>query len=151
MSYVIDLYRREIRVQKSFVNFAGYVTLFPQLIAGPIVRYSDVEAQINEREISTRKIGDGISIFIRGLAKKFCLPTRSAQSGLQSRPWITARCPLRLRGSVFWLLPSKFIMIFPAIPIWRSGLAKCLALNFHKTLTTPIYLRVSLNFGADGI
>ena len=56
MSYVIDLYRREIRVQKSFVNFAGYVTLFPQLIAGPIVRYSDVEAQINEREISTRNL-----------------------------------------------------------------------------------------------
>lgn len=73
MSYVIDLYRREIRIQKSFVNFAGYVTLFPQLIAGPIVRYSDVEAQIDEREISIGKIGDGVSIFIRGLAKKTLL------------------------------------------------------------------------------
>ena len=73
MSYVIDLYRREIRVQKSFVNFAGYVTLFPQLIAGPIVRYSDIEAQIDGREISIGKIGDGVSVFIRGLAKKVIL------------------------------------------------------------------------------
>ena len=73
MSYVIDLYRREIRVQKSFVNFAGYVTLFPQLIAGPIVRYSDIEAQIDSREISIGKIGDGVSVFIRGLAKKVIL------------------------------------------------------------------------------
>ena len=49
------------------------MTLFPQLIAGPIVRYSDVEEQINEREISMNKIADGISIFIRGLAKKLIL------------------------------------------------------------------------------
>ena len=73
MSYIIDLYRRSIRVQKSIINFTGYVTLFPQLIAGPIVRYSDVEEEINEREISMSKTADGISIFIRGLAKKLIL------------------------------------------------------------------------------
>ena len=73
MSYVIDLYRREIKVQKSFVSFAGYVTLFPQLIAGPIVLYSDVEKELYDREITYSKIGDGVSIFIRGMAKKVLL------------------------------------------------------------------------------
>ena len=50
MSYIIDVYRGESTVQKSFVNFGAYVSMFPQLIAGPIVRYSDVDRELNERK-----------------------------------------------------------------------------------------------------
>ncbi|MDE6710760.1 MAG: hypothetical protein K2J76_09765, partial [Oscillospiraceae bacterium] len=52
MSYTIDLYMRNIKVQKSFVGFTSYVTLFPQIVAGPIVRYEDVAAEINERTVN---------------------------------------------------------------------------------------------------
>lgn len=73
MSYVIDVYRKRVRAQKNILNFALYVSMFPQLIAGPIVRYADIEEQLRSRVISIQKFGDGILFFIRGLAKKVIL------------------------------------------------------------------------------
>ena len=70
MSYTIDLYRRKIKVQKSAVNFMAFVTLFPQIVAGPIVRYEDVQNELDDRVITEKMIGDGISRFITGLGKK---------------------------------------------------------------------------------
>lgn len=73
MSYTIDLYRRKIKVQKNIINFTAYVTMFPQLIAGPIVLYSDVENEIDDRTVGDSQMADGIGIFITGLAKKVLL------------------------------------------------------------------------------
>ncbi len=73
LSYIIDVYRGEVKVQKNILNFAVYVTMFPQLIAGPIVQYSDIERQLQEREESWDKFGEGVLYFIRGLAKKALL------------------------------------------------------------------------------
>ncbi len=73
MSYTIDLYHRNIKVQKSFVNFAAYVSMFPQIVAGPIVRYEDVAAELDSRTVNMSKIGSGTNIFIKGLAKKVLL------------------------------------------------------------------------------
>lgn len=70
MSYTIDLYRRKIKVQKSAVNFMAFVTLFPQIVAGPIVRYEDVQNELDERSITENMVGGGISRFITGLGKK---------------------------------------------------------------------------------
>lgn len=70
MSYTIDLYMRNIKVQKNIISFTSYVSLFPQIVAGPIVRYADVAKEIDDREISYDKVADGIGIFIKGLAKK---------------------------------------------------------------------------------
>jgi alginate O-acetyltransferase complex protein AlgI len=70
MSYTIDLYRRHIKVQKKFSSFLCYVTLFPQIVAGPIVRYADVAEEIDDRSVTVDKVSDGIGIFIKGLAKK---------------------------------------------------------------------------------
>ncbi|MDD3362449.1 MAG: MBOAT family protein [Hespellia sp.] len=73
MSYVIDVYRKKVQPQKSLISFAVYVSMFPQLIAGPIVRYADIEKQLRNRSIGINKFGDGIFFFIRGLAKKVIL------------------------------------------------------------------------------
>lgn len=70
MSYVIDVYRGDVPVQKSILKLGLYIALFPQLIAGPIVRYSDIEKQLNERTHSVDNFADGIRIFTVGLAKK---------------------------------------------------------------------------------
>lgn len=70
MSYTIDLYRRNIKVQKNAVSFIAFVTLFPQIVAGPIVRYEDIQNEIDNRSITEKMIGDGISRFIVGLGKK---------------------------------------------------------------------------------
>lgn len=73
MSYSIDLYRGHTQVQKSFVSFGAYVTLFPQLVAGPIVRYRDIDDMLTERHESIEDFAAGIRRFCSGLAKKIVL------------------------------------------------------------------------------
>lgn len=70
MSYVIDVYRGNCKPQKNIVTFGAYVSLFPQLIAGPIVRYIDVEEQLQTRKESLDMFTKGIGVFTIGLAKK---------------------------------------------------------------------------------
>ena len=73
MSYVIDLYRGKTKVQKNPIRFGAYVAMFPQLIAGPIVRYVDIEAQLSAPDISLNNTADGVRQFTVGLAKKVLL------------------------------------------------------------------------------
>ena len=73
LSYTVDVYRGNVSVQKNPVNLATYIALFPQLIAGPIVRYSDIEHQLTKREHSFDKAAVGIRRFIFGLAKKILI------------------------------------------------------------------------------
>lgn len=96
MSYVIDVYRRDAHVQRNPFNIALYISLFPQLIAGPIVRYQDVARQINERRVTIDGFSYGVQRFIIGLGKKvliantvavpadaiFGLPTGELTTGL---------------------------------------------------------------------
>ena len=78
LSYVIDVYRRDARVQKNIAAFGTYVTLFPQLIAGPIVRYADVDDQLRERTHSLTLFASGCRTFICGLAKKVLIANTMA-------------------------------------------------------------------------
>ncbi len=73
LSYTIDVYRGEVKTQKSFMAFLSYVSMFPQLVAGPIVRYIDIEPRINERRITVDSFSAGISRFAVGLGKKVLL------------------------------------------------------------------------------
>ncbi|HPE95338.1 MAG TPA: MBOAT family O-acyltransferase, partial [Bacillota bacterium] len=73
MSYTFDIYRGDADAQKSIVPFAAYVTLFPQLIAGPIVRYKDIDSQLSSRTVSIDKFARGVRTFTAGLAKKLIL------------------------------------------------------------------------------
>ncbi|MCI9271133.1 MAG: MBOAT family protein [Dorea sp.] len=73
LSYVIDVYWGNVKVQKNLIYFGTYISMFPQLIAGPIVRYADVEEQLSDRRVSLAKIGSGAAWFLRGLGKKVLL------------------------------------------------------------------------------
>ena len=73
MSYTIDVYRGKAKVQKSILDFGVYVTMFPQLIAGPIVKYSSVEENLHNRKIDMVEISRGVKRFVAGLAKKALL------------------------------------------------------------------------------
>jgi len=70
ISYVADVYKGKVKAQRSPLKFLMYVSLYPQLIAGPIVRYSDVMYEIESREITAEKVSKGISRFVIGLSKK---------------------------------------------------------------------------------
>lgn len=70
ISYVIDVSQKDVPVQKSFSKFAMYISMFPQLVAGPIVRYKDIAREIDNRRVSLDDFTDGIQRFIIGLSKK---------------------------------------------------------------------------------
>lgn len=73
LSYIVDVYLGKVKVQRSLVSFGAYVTMFPQLVAGPIVQYETIEEQLNYREESLEKFGQGVERFIQGLGKKVLL------------------------------------------------------------------------------
>jgi len=73
MSYTVDVYRDDTRAQRSILNFGTFVTLFPQLIAGPIIKYKDLGDQIDERTVTADKFSSGVQIFMVGLAKKLLI------------------------------------------------------------------------------
>lgn len=73
LSYILDVYWGKVKVQKNLISFSLYITMFPQLIAGPIVRYADIEPQLKERRVTLAGFGLGTEFFIKGLAKKVLL------------------------------------------------------------------------------
>src|SRR5699024_8496387 len=79
LSYVLDIYWKKVKPQKNILYFALYISMFPQLIAGPIVRYIDIEKQLVSRKISAARLGQGAMFFIRGLAKKVILANTAGE------------------------------------------------------------------------
>ena len=73
MSYTIDVYRGDARAQRNILNFGTFVTLFPQLIAGPIIKYKDLGDQIDSRTYSSERFASGVQIFMVGLGKKLLI------------------------------------------------------------------------------
>ena len=99
MSYVFDVYRRETEAQRDPLTFATYVSLFPQLVAGPIVRYSEVAHSLKKRAHSLSLCADGIRLFAVGLAKKILLANGAGEV------WQTLATGSRVDGTVIgaWL------------------------------------------------
>ena len=79
ITYVVDVYRGKAQVQRSYANLLLYVALFPQLIAGPIVRYTDIAAQLENREMTLPGFSKGITRFVTGLGKKVLLANIAGQ------------------------------------------------------------------------
>lgn len=78
LSYVIDVYRGNVPAQRNVLNLGLYISFFPQLIAGPIVRYIDIEDQIRHRSMSMDKVYDGIRSFVAGFSKKIIIADQLA-------------------------------------------------------------------------
>ena len=76
LSYTIDVYRKEVEASNNFFDYSAYVAMFPQLVAGPIVRYIDIFKQLNNRNFTDKSIGYGIKRFIYGLAKKVLIANK---------------------------------------------------------------------------
>ncbi|MEM0967373.1 MAG: MBOAT family protein [Verrucomicrobiota bacterium] len=79
ISYVVDIYRGDARPQKNPFDFACYIALFPQLVAGPIIRYGEIEKQLRERQESVERFARGIALFALGFSKKILLANPCGQ------------------------------------------------------------------------
>lgn len=99
ISYIVDIYRNEAYVQKKITNLALYISLFPQLVAGPIVRYNTIERQIENRKVTFNAFNTGLKIFILGLGKKVLIA--NSMAGLADTVFLLD--PLNLSHATLWI------------------------------------------------
>ncbi|MFR0733367.1 MAG: hypothetical protein ACLSHU_03400 [Oscillospiraceae bacterium] len=136
LSYTIDLYRGDVEVQRNPVSFALYVALFPQLIAGPIVRYRDVAQELQERKHSTAMAYEGACRFLVGLGKKVILANNL---GLLCQSYRSSADPTVLFA---WLSALGFFCksttTFPATATWPLAWGGFWAFTSRKISGIPI-------------
>jgi alginate O-acetyltransferase complex protein AlgI len=135
MSYTIDVYRGEVPAQKNFLTLFTYVSLFPQLIAGPIVRYQTVEQELENRTHSFDMFGQGVSRFVVGLAKKVVLAN---QLGLLVEEF--RKIPEKT-VVFYWLYAIAFTLQiyfdFSGYSDMAIGLGKIFGFNFLENFNYP--------------
>lgn len=154
ISYYVDVYRGEVAAEHNFVDFAAYVTMFPQLIAGPIVRFQSVQAELKHREITWEKTGEGAARFVCGLCKKVLIADSLALlvSALQNISETAAKTEavvttgIRAEGAGigtlgYWVLALAFMLQlyydFSGYSDMAIGLGKILGFTFPENFRYP--------------
>ncbi len=146
LSYVIDIYRREVRALKNPITFALYISFFPQSIAGPIVRYSDLASQLVRRTVRREGFAEGVRRFIFGLSKKmliantlaapadaiFALPSQGLTAGLA---WLGITC-----------YTLQIYFDFSGYSDMAIGLAKMFGFDFKENFNYPYVSRSITEF-----
>ena len=137
ISYLIDVYRQEAPMQRHFGNLLLYISMFPQLIAGPIVRYNTVAQEISNRSVTSKDVADGIYRFVIGLGKKVILANQLSEisdqflaGGMQDLTTTGA-----WTGIVAFTLQIYFD--FSGYSDMAIGLGRCLGFHFNENFRHP--------------
>ncbi len=144
LSYVIDVYRGKVKAQHNFINIALYIVMFPQLIAGPIVRYSTIEAQIEKRKLILEDIGEGCKRFIQGFCKKILLANNLS---IVAEHYFSLQCEnLSIAGS--WIgsicFSLQIFYDFSGYSDMAIGLGKILGFSYEENFNYP-YISKSIS------
>ena len=137
ISYLVDVYRRESPVQKSFWGLLLYISMFPQLIAGPIVRYSTVAKEIHDRHVTADDIADGVFRFLIGLGKKVILASQLGD--LASRLIGGDMAETTVAGAWIGLLcfALQIYFDFSGYSDMAIGIGRCLGFHFNENFDHP--------------
>ena len=143
LSYIIDLYTGKIRVQKNLLSFALYISLFPQLIAGPIVKYKEIEEQLVGRKESLVKYSRGMARFVVGLAKKLLLANTlgAVYSGIQAMDVGSLSALTAWTGIACYTLQIYFD--FSGYSDMAIGLGSMFGFRFNENFNYP-YIATSI-------
>lgn len=145
MSYIIDVYRRNVRAQRSFINFAAFVSMFPQLVAGPIVRYEDIDQQLVSRKVTTDLFAAGVRRFVIGLAKKVLLANNI---GMLWDMTLSGSDELTVVGAWLGIIAFAFQIYFDfsGYSDMAIGLGKMLGFTFPENFRYPYLSRSASEF-----
>ena len=143
VSYLIDVYRKEVEPQKNILSFALYVSLFPQLIAGPIVRYKTIAEEIADRDIRMDNVSEGLQRFAVGLAKKVLIADTMAvvADAVFSQPAGTIPTFCCWLGAVAYMLQIYYD--FSGYSDMAIGLGRVFNFHFLENFNFP-YCAVSV-------
>jgi len=146
MSYTIDVYRGDAKVQKNIVNFGTFVTLFPQLIAGPIIKYKDLGDQIDQRDHTCERFAAGVEVFMVGLAKKVLLANNLGMLWDVYKALPTEQ--LTVLGAWLGILAFSFQLYFDfsGYSDMAVGLGRMLGFEFARNFDYPYISRSLTEF-----
>ncbi|MBQ1892277.1 MAG: MBOAT family protein [Firmicutes bacterium] len=143
VSYIIDVYRDPSLVEKSFVNIGAYIMMFPQLIAGPIVRFSDVRTEIHQRKESLQKFLDGLKTFVIGLGFKVILANQlgSIWTAANTIGYSSISVPMAWVSMAGYTFQLYFD--FCGYSLMAIGLGRMMGFEFPQNFNSP-YVSVSM-------
>jgi alginate O-acetyltransferase complex protein AlgI len=137
LSYLFDIYRKEIKAEKNILHFGLYISMFPHLIAGPIVRFADIGKQIKKPKIDLDSIHIGVNRFVTGLGKKVII----ANSCAHVADRIFAIFPHQLSPSILWLgliaYTFQIFFDFSGYSDMAIGLAQIFGFRFNENFNYP--------------
>lgn len=135
MSYSIDVYRGDVKAERNFLNFMCYVSMFPQLIAGPIVRYQTVAEELSEREINFDKFADGFKVFTIGLGKKVLIANNIGML------WAELSVSPTMSASLAWLgivaFAFQIFFDFSGYSSMAIGLGRMFGFSYPENFNYP--------------
>ena len=137
MSYTIDVYRGKVPAERNIIDFGAFVVLFPQLIAGPIVRYTDVNRELKSRTITPGDVQEGIDIFIRGLGRKVLIANNigSLWTEVSAMNFSVISTPLAWLGILAYTFQIYFD--FSGYSQMAIGLGRMLGFRFPQNFNDP--------------
>ncbi|QSX07079.1 MBOAT family protein [Sedimentibacter sp. zth1] len=146
MSYTIDVYRGKVKAERNIINFGTFVTMFPQLIAGPIVKYTDINVELKERKINYSQIQDGAETFILGLGRKVLIANNVGMlwDEVQTLGFSNISTPLAWLGVLAFTFQIYFD--FSGYSLMAIGLGKMLGFNFPQNFNYPYISRSATEF-----
>ncbi|MBR5559179.1 MAG: MBOAT family protein [Oscillospiraceae bacterium] len=146
MSYTIDVYRGKVEAEKNIIDFGAFVVLFPQLIAGPIVRYTDVAIELKTRTLKLDRIESGISTFIMGLGRKVLIANSCGAlwTEVESIGFANISSPLAWLGVLAYTLQIYFD--FSGYSLMAIGLGRMLGFEFPENFNYPYISRSVTEF-----
>ena len=146
ISYVIDIYRKDAKPQKNILYFALYISMFPQLIAGPIVRYADIEEQLKMRKVTLRKLGQGSMYFIIGLAKKVIIANSTGAVFEEVAAMSTGSLSVLTAWVGVFSYAFQIYFDFSGYSDMAIGLGKMFGFEFKKNFDHPYVSKSATEF-----
>ena len=148
MSYTIDVYLGKVKAERNIIDFGAFVVLFPQLIAGPIVRYTDINRELKERQINLPQIQDGIKLFILGLGSKVLIANNVGALWTEIEAIGAGEGFLSISTPLAWMAVFAYSLQiyfdFSGYSLMAIGLGKMLGFEFPKNFDFPY---ISRSFG----
>ncbi|MDD6033390.1 MAG: MBOAT family protein, partial [Oscillospiraceae bacterium] len=143
MSYTIDVYRGKVQPEHNIIDFGAFVVLFPQLIAGPIVKYSDVARELKERKFTADTLTEGVRLFIMGLGSKVLIANNvgALWTEIEGMEIAAISTPLAWLGALAFSLQIYFD--FSGYSLMAIGLGRMLGFHFPQNFNYP-YTAVSI-------
>lgn len=146
MSYTIDVYRRKVPAQRNLITFGTFVTMFPQLIAGPVVQYKDVQRKLQERSLTAEGLTEGLRRFILGLGKKVLLANQAGALYAQISGWGEAQMTFAAAWSAMLCFAFQIYFDFSGYSDMAAGLGKMLGFVFPENFNYPYMARSVTDF-----